>query len=262
MNLIDKLFDAVMDGLSDAMVVDVRVGASWTAVVVEADGQQRCGLAASLREEGHVHGSGPQVRRAGELAGGSALELAALVRSERLMERSIGMAAVNALLPRLEAQWIEGNAEEMLARRGAGKRVAMVGRFPFAERLRQRVGTLWVLEQRPRDDDLPAEAAPDVIPQADVVAITGTTLLNGTFAGLMGLRRADAWVMLLGPSTPLSPVLFGYGVDALSGAAVDDVDAVLTAVSQGAGFRQVNKAGVRLVTMERQDGPRILERRV
>jgi uncharacterized protein (DUF4213/DUF364 family) len=139
----------------------------------------------------------------------------------------------------------------VIASHGAGKRVALVGHFPFIPRLRERVGKLWVLEMRPRDEDLPAEAASEVVPQADVLAITGTTLINHTFEGLMALRRPEALVLVLGPSTPLSPVLFQHGVDILSGSVVEDVDSVLRSVSQGANFRQVHRQGVRLVTMQK-----------
>ena len=107
-----------------------------------------------------------------------------------------------------------------------------------------------MLELQPRPGDLPASAAAEVVPEADVLAITATTLINRTFDGLMTLRRPDALVMLLGPSTPLTPLLFDYGVHLLSGAIVEDVDAVLMAVSQGAGFRQIHRAGVRLVTLQ------------
>jgi uncharacterized protein (DUF4213/DUF364 family) len=55
-------------------------------------------------------------------------------------------------------------------------------------------------------------------------------------------------VLLLGPSTPLSPVLFEYGVSALSGTLVVDIPAIVVGVSQGATFRQLT--GRRLVTME------------
>jgi hypothetical protein len=82
-----------------------------------------------------------------------------------------------------------------------------------------------------------------------VVAISSTTLINGTFEGLVALCRPDAYVLLLGPSTPLSPLLFDHGVQLLSGALVDDVDSVLRLVSQGASFRQIHRHGVRLVTM-------------
>ena len=66
----------------------------------------------------------------------------------------------------------------------------------------------------------------------------------------MALCSPEALVLVLGPSTPLSPVLFRYGVHILSGSVVEDVEAVLQAVSQGANFRQVHRYGVRLVTIE------------
>lgn len=233
----------------NASVQEVRVGAFWTAVVVEREGRQRCGLASTLRGEDHHHGGRHPVQDAGRLTERSALELAAMIRSDSLMEASIAMATINALLEVDEAACVELNAEEVIRELGAGKRVAIVGHFPFIPRLRPAVEELWVLELRPGPGDLPAKAAPEVIPQADVVAITSTTLINRTFDGLMALCRPDAYVLLLGPSTPLSPLLFDHGVHLLSGTLVDDVDTVLRLVSQGASFRQIHRHGVRLVTM-------------
>jgi uncharacterized protein (DUF4213/DUF364 family) len=182
----------------------------------------------------------------------SGRHLAELARSDSIMETAIGVAAINALLPPYEEQWVDVNAEEVIAGQGGGKGVVVVGHFPFIPRLRERVGRLWVLEQQPRGGDLPAEAAAEVVPQADVLAITGTTLINRTFESLMALRRPEALVLLLGPSTPLSPVLFDHGVRLLSGAVVEDIDSVLRAVSQAANFRQVHQQGVRLVTMRKE----------
>jgi uncharacterized protein (DUF4213/DUF364 family) len=167
------------------------------------------------------------------------------------MEAAIGLATINALLSAQEEQWVDLNAGEVIAQHGAGKLVALVGHFPFIPQLRDCVGALSVLEQQPSGDDLPAEAAHDVIPRADVVAITGTTLINHSFEGLMALCRQRTLVLVLGPSTPLSPVLFDHGVDILSGSVVEDVGSVLWAVSQGANFRQVHRQGVRLVTMQK-----------
>jgi uncharacterized protein (DUF4213/DUF364 family) len=191
------------------------------------------------------------VHGAGELAQRSARELAVLARSASPMEAALGIATINALLPTCSEQWVSVNAEEVVAQQGMGKRVALVGHFPFVSRLRERVGMLWVLEQQPRADDLPAHAASEVIPQADVLAITGTTLINHTFDALMALRRSEALVLVLGPSTPLSPILFDHGVHILSGAMIEDMDAVMRGVSQGANFRQLHRLGVRLVTMQK-----------
>jgi uncharacterized protein (DUF4213/DUF364 family) len=76
--------------------------------------------------------------------------------------------------------------------------------------------------------------------------------VNGTLDGLLALCRPEALVMVLGPSTPLSPVLFDHGADLLSGVRVLDEAAVLRTVGQGASFRQVE--GVRLLTIERPCG--------
>jgi uncharacterized protein (DUF4213/DUF364 family) len=244
------IIDELLVTLPEGPVQDVWVGAFWTAVVIEAEGRRRCGLASTPRSEEHHHGGGPAVPEAGRLAERSARDLAGLARSESLMEAAIGVAAINALLPPSPELWVDVNAEEVIARHGAGKNVALVGHFPFIPRLREAVGTLWVLELQPGPGDLPSEAAPDIIPQADVVAITGTTLINHTLEGLLALCQPGALALVLGPSTPLSPVLFDCGIHILSGAVVEDSEAVLRAVSQGANFRQVHRQGVRLVTIQ------------
>jgi uncharacterized protein (DUF4213/DUF364 family) len=246
LNFIDHLLNSLPDGA----VEDVRIGALWTAVVVDVAGHRRCGLAAALSNREYHHDAKPLVKNAGQLTKYAARELAQFIYSRNLLEAAIGMATVNALLPTPEQFCVDINARDVLIQRGAGKRIVMVGHFPFASQLREHVRTLWVLEQNPGDDDLPAEAAPEVIPQADIVAITGTTLINNTFEGLIALCRPEALVLVLGPSTPLSPILFDYGVHLLSGSIVEDVEAVLPAVSQGANFRQLRQQGVRLVTMQ------------
>jgi hypothetical protein len=248
MTLIDDLLGTLPDGL----VRDIRIGAFWTAVVVEVEGQIRCGLASTLRNgTQHHYGGEPAVRDAGDLAEQSCRALAELAHSCRPMEAAIGMATINALLPKQEKLWVDRNAEDVIVQHGAGKWVALVGHFPFVSRLRERVGSLSVFEQQPHGEDLPAKAARQVLPRADVVALTGTTLLNNTFEGLINLCRPETLVLVLGPSTPLSPVMFDYGVHLLSGSMVENIDAVLQAVSQGANFRQVHRAGVRLVTIEK-----------
>jgi len=233
----------------DAPLRQVQVGAFWTAVVLDTD-PPRCGLASSLRGEGHPQG--PPVRQAGRLLESSGRALAELLRSSSELEASIGMAAYNALLKIDEAACEEINAEEILLERGRDRRVAVVGHFPFVERVRQAAAQCWVVELHPRPGDLPAAQAVDVLPQADVVALTGTSLINHTFDGLMALCRRDAFVLLLGPSTPLSPLLFAAGVDALSGTQVLDPEWVLRSLVQGATFQQLKRAGgLRLLTMRR-----------
>jgi uncharacterized protein len=128
--------------------------------------------------------------------------------------------------------------------------VALIGHFHFIPQLRQSAKNLWVIEQHPVEDEYPAEAAAELLPQADVVAITGSAFVNRTLDGLLSLCKPESTVMVLGPSTPLSPILFAHGVTILSGTRVVDEQAVIRTVSQGASFRQVE--GVRLLTFEQE----------
>ncbi|MBT7074764.1 MAG: DUF364 domain-containing protein [Anaerolineae bacterium] len=228
----------------DIPVRSVLVGAHWTVV-----GSRHCGMAASLRSD-HPHGD-KQVRDVGRLHEKSARELAELAFSIELMEASIGVAAINSMLEVDESASREINASEVLASRGRGKNVALVGHFPFIPQLRSAVGQLWVIEQNPREDDYPAEAAADLIPQADIIAITSSALVNHTLDGLLALCPPQATVMLLGPSTPLSPIWFDYGVNIISGTKVIDEKAVIRTVGQGASFRQVE--GKRLLTFTNEE---------
>lgn len=230
----------------DGPISDVRVGTHWTVVVAETALGTRAGLASTQIAHDPTHGR-PSVTEAGQLIGMAGRDLAALALSQSPTERSIGFAAINALLEVDETRCVTLNAEEAIVERGKGRRVAIVGHFPFVPRVREAAASCSVLELIPGPGDLPAEAAPEIIPQADVVAITGLTLVNGTFEGLVRLIRPDAFALLLGATTPLTPLLFDYGLAAISGTLLSDIPAALAAVSQGANFRQI--PGRRLVTM-------------
>ena len=77
-----------------------------------------------------------------------------------------------------------------------------------------------MIEQHPTGDDHPAEAAAGLIPQADVVALTASALINHTLDDLLALCSPEALVLILGPSTPLSPVLFHHGATTIAGSRV------------------------------------------
>ncbi len=245
-----NILPALLNQITDGQVLDVRLGLHWTAVVVEVKGRRQCGLSASIFP-GHLHKSEPDVPLAGGLDRLSGLDLAEFVLQNEPILASIGLAALNALLPRPEYSSPGANAEDLIAAYGAGKNVVLVGHFPFVPRLRSRVGKLVVLEQNPGSDDMPADAAPNVLPSAQVVAITAMTLINHTLESLVSLCPSAEMVMLIGPSTPLTPRLFDFGIDILSGVDLTEIDPVLRVVSQGGNFRQVHKAGARLVNLSR-----------
>jgi len=172
-----------------------------------------------------------------------------MVYSSSSLEAAIGMATINSLIEVDEQRCIQLNAGALLAGKGEGKRVAIVGHFPFVPKLRKVVRELWVIERNPREGDFTEADSENLIPQADVVGITGTAFTNHTIERLLSMCNPKAYVVVLGDTAPLSPLLFDYGVDAISGTKVVEPETVLRCVSQGATFRQIK--GIRLLTMKR-----------
>lgn len=83
-----------------------------------------------------------------------------------------------------------------------------------------------------------------------------TTLINHTLPTLLALCRKGSVKMLLGPTTPMSMVLFDHGIDVLSGSMVIDKDVVLKHVSEGSDFMRLKKTGaVRFVSMAKDRRP-------
>ena len=239
-----RLLEALLETIptNPIPVRKVIIGVHWTLV-----SSKYCGLGSTLVGEGpHGHS---QVRDVGELEQKSAQELAQWILSDNLLEASIGIAAINSLLEVDESNTEQINAAEVIARESKDKNLVVVGHFPFVERMKSIAKNCWVIEKRPFGDDFPEETSQQFIPQADVIAITGTAFINHTIEGLLSLCRPESQIMVLGPSTPLSPLLFDHGVSFLSGSRVIDEDAAINTIQQGASFPQVK--GVKLLTISK-----------
>lgn len=236
------LLSAILGCVPEGRVVHAVVGRRWVASVVEVDGERRCGLAAAWRLPG-------EASEAASVQGRSARDLACELRTACGLRASQALATINAALPRTPERWRDQRLEDILRWRGVDKSVVIVGHFPFVDSLRPAVGSLAVLEENPRPGDLPAHSAPLVIPNADVVVITGMAFLNRTLEDLLRLCSPTAYVILAGPSVPLSPVWFAAGVHEVCGSVVLDIEAVLRAIQVGDGFHGVHQAGVRRVSM-------------
>ncbi len=237
-----KILDDILSTLNfDAPVRDIRQGIFHTAVLTRYGG-----LAATLPRDALQPESGP-VREPGFLLERPAKDLVRMAYSDSILEAAIGMATINSLLEVDVTACRELNAAELILEKGVGKNVAVIGHFPFLPRIRDRVKALWVIEKHPREGDFRENEADRLVPQADVVAITGTALTNHTLPHLLDLCAPSAFVLMLGDTVPLSPILFDHGLDALSGSRVEDPDLTLRCVSQGANFRQIR--GIRKWTM-------------
>jgi uncharacterized protein (DUF4213/DUF364 family) len=236
----------------DIMVEEVRVGPFLTGVRLggmrKSPGSSisRCGIASTVAH--YEPASTHRFQGAGKLEKLSAGALLRFLISDVPLKASIGMAALNAILEVPDECFQGRSFMDLIMERCRGRRVAVVGHFPFVDRLRKAAKEFHVMELRPIRGDLPASKARDVIPKSQVVLITASVLINGTYRDLFPLCEETHTVMV-GPSTPASSVLFGRGIDVLAGSMVVEPEKVMRGVSQGATYRDLE--GVKKWVWER-----------
>ncbi|NLN59225.1 MAG: DUF364 domain-containing protein [Deltaproteobacteria bacterium] len=242
-----RILNSIMKNIGeDAPVQTVSRGLHWTAVV-----SRRCGLASTMASGVCTHEKGSQGME-GSFTDMTALELARYCFDEGMSRISLGLAAINSLLDVDANQYSDVEGLKLAKDLGKGKNISIIGHFPSMDDLAKEAGNLWVIEKNPRPGDYPEAMGNELIPQSDIVVISSTTLINKTLSGILDLCRKDSVKMLLGPTTPLSEVLFDYGIDILAGSVVTDKETVLKSVSEGASFMQLKaRGGVRFVSMVR-----------
>lgn len=228
----------------DAPVDDIVRGLYWTAVV-----GRFCGLSSTmLRDCAHEHEDTEPVF----LTGRPASELARFSLSPDIGKASLGLAAINSLIPIDQSRCTEINAAHILMEKGRAKNVSIIGHFPFVDDLKGIAKNLWVIEKWQKPGDYPEEDASQYLPQSDVIAISSTTLINHTIEDLLSLCPKRSFTMLLGPTTPMTSIIFDHGIDMISGSLVIDQTLALTCIKQGANFRQLKRSGaIRLLTLEK-----------
>jgi uncharacterized protein (DUF4213/DUF364 family) len=239
-----KILDELLSTLNyEAPVKEICMGPFQSAVRT-----RYCGLASTPHQEGPHHVQNP-VPAAGSLLEKTARDLAGMAKSASIYEATIGMATINSLIEVDEGEGLELNARDLIAAKGNGKNIAIIGHFPFVTQLKKIAKELWVIEKILHEGDHAEAEAPDIIPHADVVGITGTAFTNHTIEQLLALCRRNAYVVILGDTTPLSRVLFNYGINALSGTRVIDHEAAIRCIKEGATYRQIK--GIRQITILR-----------
>lgn len=194
-----------------------------------------CGLAKTY---GIPVPHGNYTRDMGKLTEKASSEVAQYAKSWNLIEASIGLAAINSMIPPRGKKGV--NALDVIIEEGKNRKITMVGMFPRIEEIREVAKELWILEMDQRLIDtsrgiLPSTASEFKIPESDLVVITGSTLVNKSMGRLLGLCR-EAYTIILGPSTPLSDVLFDYGADMLAGVEVTNPEELLRKISQSGGM--------------------------
>ncbi|MBN1652632.1 MAG: DUF364 domain-containing protein [Deltaproteobacteria bacterium] len=241
----DRLIESIPD---DIVVEDCLIGLNW--ILVQSVG---VGIAMTPPEGERT------VPMAGSIRGMKVRRLAELSKSWRFMEAAIGLAAINSVCNARDtiekrfgpAIWSASkiNVFNLLLPEVAEKKVAVIGHFPGLQQLASKC-RLSILERLPQAGDFPDSACEYLLPEQDVVLISGTTLVNKTLPRLLALSQ-NAYIAVVGPTTPLHPVLFECGVSLLAGTVVDDRESVWKQAAEG-GTRSIFGRGARMVNIERK----------
>jgi uncharacterized protein (DUF4213/DUF364 family) len=139
--------------------------------------------------------------------------------------------------------------------------VAVIGAFvPTLRALKRRGGTWWVMEQDPqtlREDEMshfvPADESESVIRTADVLIVTGVTLINRTLEPILDAAKPGAEIAVMGPTASLLPEpLFDRGVRIVGGVWVKKPDELLDVLAAGgSGYHFFDDLATRIV-LERE----------
>lgn len=222
-----QLYDALINGIPENFLVDELFCGNRASYVRSGDGSGMAGFRS-------IETRAPMFTK--NLLGESLREVATCVKSWNFVEASVGLAAINAFYnnPRVarengvefsDAKQVEDRMYDpfiMSQNDVKGKRVAVVGHFPYLKSLFEPVCDLSIISWDPEEGDFPFTAYEYLLPECDYVYITYASIVDKTLPRMLELSQNARRITIVGPGTPLAPVLFDFGIDDLSGFIIKD----------------------------------------
>jgi uncharacterized protein (DUF4213/DUF364 family) len=199
-----------------------------------------------------------------KIKGIKAAAVLAALSSDEPIKAAIAIATLNALSAICWDRGLNDNYRIQMntdavdvVRMPAESSVAVIGAFvPILRKLKIRGGRWWVIEQDPRtlksdemDHFIPADRSGETIAAADVLIITGVTLVNHTLEPILKAARPDAEIAVVGPTASMLPeALFESGARVVGGVWVKKPDELLDVLAAGgSGYHFFDKLAPRIV---------------
>lgn len=225
-----------------------RMVLGMSLIGVELDGTD-IGLAYMLRDN---LPAGCGAFAFGQSVNGADAETVAqyLCTGENDAQRGVGMAAITAAICAQELP-NEPNHPSFGISITPSDTVGMIGHIPpVAARIQQTVKKLILFDEgiarRPAPNAVQVEPTKHqgaLLPECDVVIMTGTVMINNTVEDLLPMCVNARHIVMVGASTPMLPEAFlGSGITMLAGSCWDatDPDALFTCITLGGGIGQVS----------------------
>jgi uncharacterized protein (DUF4213/DUF364 family) len=255
-----EMYDQLIDSIPEELTVkEYMLGLHWILVRSE----RGLGVAKSMK-------GGQPGTKLGKIIGMPLKELAKYIKSWNMIDASLGLAAINSVYNNQvnimnisdpddydQEGSDDSNLEDLnedinddlnaftrFYNEIIGKKVAVVGHFPKIEALNE-ICKLTIIDKDPQPGDYPESACEYILPQQDLVFITGTALINKTLPRLLELSN-NARVVLVGPSVPMSLHIYTFGVDTIAGMIVVDNEELWKAVQEGGNKNIYEHGGQRI----------------
>ena len=231
-----EIYDLMLDyGNKNTQIKELIIGLTWTLCLT--DGAGLC------MSPGIVTRTLPF---SGTLVNKSISDLAPWLNSWNPFQATIGLAAINSII----------NSDSNLPDTGTllspdssanlavfehflpqirNKNVCIIGRYPGLDKYKDEM-QMNVLELQPKKGDFPAPASEYLLPKADWVFLTATSIVNKTFPRLVELSQ-NAQLVLMGPTLPWLTELAEMGINYLAGVQVSNLSALRQTVAEGGGVR-------------------------
>ena len=247
MQLLERIYQQALPSLEGKRVSEVRIGLGLLAVELDTGS-----LAVSyvLRDE---LPPGCAVIPADTLVRGiAASEMAAWTfKGSNPLFISLGVAVLNSVVdPAAIMQRSHDTIAELIR---PDDQIGMIGYIePMAHFLESRTAKELIIFDRSRErlgNVYPESRQEELLPQCDILLVTGTTLLNRSLDAILQWATNAREVILVGTSTPLYPAAFrDTKVTHLAGSLWlrEHRAAIFAAISEGRGMRALSAYGTKV----------------
>jgi uncharacterized protein (DUF4213/DUF364 family) len=265
METVDHLRAALGEEMDEITVQDVVVGIFYSGIKLSNGEGGICFTPVKeIPEAVCCPSSARAMPNPGKLAGRPVSDFIKRMQRGGPLQKALGIAVLNALS---STCWGKNPPTDYSLKMGADPvedkvidddaLVVVIGALvPYIRMLKQRKAPFYILEKDSRTlkkDEMaffcPPEQANQRISEADLLIITGTTLINDTLEDILGRMRPGAEAILVGPTASMLPeAFFRRGISAIGGIVATDPDKLLDSLSKGgSGYHFYGKSADRLV---------------
>ena len=218
-----------------------QLGLTWSSCRVKIDRRDSIGFAMSPIEKTRM------LNWPGTIVGQKLANITSLLKSWDNFNNTLALASCNAVLNSHRNELMQ-NAEIIDAceyanlavfyyfkSKLADRKVVVIGRYPNLDKILHGINYT-ILERWPEGNDVSDTYAEHVLPEADWVFITASTLINKSFDRL-SLLASSAVTVLMGPSTPWLWNFSHWDIDFIAGVIPKDIHKAEQIVVEGGGVR-------------------------